>query len=82
MSEPPETPTPSASIARRVGALVRERRKAQKLSQEELAGLAGLSKNYVGSIERGEYDVTISTLHRVTAVLRCRVADLLDVAGI
>jgi transcriptional regulator with XRE-family HTH domain len=69
-------------IARRIGEGVRKRREALGLSQERLAEMADISKNYAGNIERGEYDATIGTLARVARSLGCRVADLLDEADV
>lgn len=45
-----------------LGAVIRRERKARGLSQESLAALAGLSRAYVGEIERGEANVSFSTL--------------------
>ena len=81
----PGRPTKLASrspLAVRLGASIRDARVARKLSQEKLAELASLSKNYIGNIERGEYDVTVSALHHVAKGLGCRAADLLAAAGI
>ncbi len=36
------------------GKLVRDRRKQEKLNQEELAQAVGISRNYLSQIERGE----------------------------
>lgn len=69
-------------IASRIGVCVRKRREAMEISQEQLAETSGISKNYVGNIERGEYDATIGILARVAQSLHCRVADLLDEAGV
>jgi transcriptional regulator with XRE-family HTH domain len=74
---------PSRSpLAIRLGATIRDTRMAKHLSQEMLAESASLSKNYIGNIERGEYDVTVSALHRVAKGLGCRAADLLAAAEI
>ncbi|WP_186579795.1 helix-turn-helix domain-containing protein [Aquibacillus kalidii] len=37
------------------GELLREKRKANKLTQAQLAENAGISENYLGKIERGIY---------------------------
>lgn len=50
-------------------------------SQERLAELADLSKNYIGNIERGEYEVTVSTLNRIAGALRLKTSELLSGAG-
>jgi len=72
--------TPPETAAKRLGAAVRRQRKAKKLTQEKLAERADLSTNYVGNIERGEYDVTVSTLRRVAAAMGCTASALLDAA--
>jgi transcriptional regulator with XRE-family HTH domain len=69
-------------LAVRLGASIRDTRIRRKLTQEKLAEKAALSKNYVGNIERGEYDVTVSTLHRVAGALGMSAGDLLKAAGI
>lgn len=45
------------------------------LSQETLAERAGLHRNYVGSVERGERDVGISSLANLVAALGLSLAD-------
>jgi len=70
----------SETVAKRLGVAVRRQRKAKKLTQEVLAERADLSTNYIGNIERGEYDVTVSTLRRVAVALGCTTSALLDAA--
>jgi transcriptional regulator with XRE-family HTH domain len=52
----------SRSILRSLGEEVRELRAQQNLSQEALAGLAGVHTNVVGRLERGSYNPTVLTL--------------------
>ncbi len=40
--------------------------------------MCGLHRTYVGSVERGERNVTLSTLEAFSVVLGVRVADLLS----
>jgi transcriptional regulator with XRE-family HTH domain len=47
------------------------------LSQEELADICGLHRTYVGSVERGERNVTLSSLELLAKALRVSVVDLL-----
>ena len=56
---------------------LRARRKALGISQEELADLAGLHRTYVGSIERGERNVSIDNIERLADALHLDVTDLL-----
>jgi len=48
------------------------------LSQQQLAFEAGLNKNQVGNIERGEVNTTISTLFCISKVLELHPKSLLD----
>jgi transcriptional regulator with XRE-family HTH domain len=75
-------PAPAGSVARLLGTSVRGHRKARKLTQEVVAERAGLSTNYMGNIERGEYDVTVAVLQRVACAMDTRASVLLDKAGL
>ncbi|MFC4235913.1 helix-turn-helix domain-containing protein [Thalassospira xianhensis] len=55
---------------------IRHRRQMLGLSQEELADNCGLHRTYIGSIERGERNITVNTLQRVAEALSCSVIDL------
>jgi transcriptional regulator with XRE-family HTH domain len=52
-------------------------RKAKHISQEELADMCELHRTYVGSVERGERNVTLSTLEILAAALGVNVPELL-----
>lgn len=52
-------------------------RHARGLSQEGLAELCGLHRTYVGSVERGERNVTLSTLEAFSEALGVSVPYLL-----
>lgn len=52
-------------------------RNQKGLSQEQLAELCGIHRTYVGSIERGERNVTLSSLERFAAALKVSVPKLL-----
>lgn len=44
---------------------IRKARIERKLSQEALADLCGLHRTYIGSIERGERNVSIDNIERI-----------------
>lgn len=52
-----------------VGANIRRLRKERGLSQEALAGEAGLAMRHLGRIERGEGNPTVAILGRLAEVL-------------
>ncbi len=53
-------------------------RKQKGLSQEKLAELCGLHPSYVGQIERGEKNITVEILYRLSQGLDVSMADLLQ----
>lgn len=52
-------------------------RKENGFSQEELAEQCGLHRTYIGSVERHERNVTLSTLEVLASTLGVTVPDLL-----
>lgn len=59
------------------GNKVRETRKEKGLSQERLAELAGLDRSYMGRIERGEKNISLTKLYQISHALDVSPADLL-----
>ncbi len=60
-----------------IGGEIRRQRKAKNLSQENLAELAGLHRNYVGYVERGERKITVVTLIQIARALNVAPAVLI-----
>lgn len=56
---------------------LRDRRLALALSQEQLAATCGLHRTYVGSVERGERNVSIDNMERLSQALEVDVVELL-----
>lgn len=65
------------SARQRFAANLRQARLARGISQEELAELADLHRTYVGSVERGERNVSIDNIERLSKALGLDVVDLL-----
>jgi len=55
---------------------VRKYRIKQNLSQEELAEKAGLHRTYIGSVERGERNITINVMEKICIALEISIIDL------
>ena len=70
-------PDPGRAIRIRAGRAIRRYRLAQRLSQERLAELTGLSGKHVGVIERGDSNVGLDQLARLAAALSVDVVVLL-----
>lgn len=60
---------PGMALQSIVSANVRDRRLRLGLSQEQLADLSGYHRTYIGSVERGERNITLSTLEALARVL-------------
>lgn len=68
---------PSLQMTKVLADNVRAYRKAQHLSQEALADICDLHRTYIGSVERGERNVTLSTLEVIAQALGVSVPELL-----
>jgi transcriptional regulator with XRE-family HTH domain len=55
---------------------MRRQRLGRGLSQEQLADLAGLHRTYIGSVERGERNVSIDNIEAIANALAVSVRDL------
>ena len=64
-------------LRRIVAQNLRRLRQDRGLTQEELADLAGLNRNYVGMVEREENAPTVDTLEVLAKALKIEAATLL-----
>lgn len=60
------------------GNKVRAERLRQGISQERLGELAKVHRTYVGMIERGEKNITLSNMDKIAKALKIKVSDLVD----
>jgi len=65
-----------------LGAAVRKRRLELELSQEGLAHECGLHRTYIGSIERGERNISLENIVLVATALGLRASALMKEAGL
>ncbi|WP_246166930.1 helix-turn-helix domain-containing protein [Oryzomonas japonica] len=68
---------PSSGLTQILSENLRFLRNQRGLSQEELAEVCGIHRTYVGSIERGERNVTLSSLELFASALNVSVPRLL-----
>ncbi len=64
-------------ILRALGEELRARRVERGISQEELADRAGLHRNYVGLLERGQRNVTVLVLQDLAGALKVSLSELI-----
>jgi transcriptional regulator with XRE-family HTH domain len=65
---------PSVTIA--FGQTVRSKRKLRKLSQEQLAALAGVHRTYLADVERGSRNLSINNVWKIAKALDLTVSEL------
>ena len=73
----PETEKQLARVQVAFGATVRRHRHEKLMTQEELAERANLHANYIGSLERGERNVSLFNIWRIAGGLGLTAADLM-----
>jgi transcriptional regulator with XRE-family HTH domain len=54
-------------------------RASRGLSQEALADLVGLHRTYIGSVERGERNISIDNLERIAVAFDISISQLLEI---
>jgi transcriptional regulator with XRE-family HTH domain len=64
-------------LKQKVGQRIRILREKRGWSQEAFADECGLHRTYVGSVERGERNLTLSSLETLAHTLGVKMADIL-----
>jgi len=62
-----------------IGNRIRELRIEAKLSQEKLAFESDLDRTYIGSVERGERNISVINLRKIADALKYKTSDLLNI---
>ncbi len=65
-------------LLQHLGDRIRELRAARGWSQEDFADVCGLHRTYMGSVERGERNLTLKSLVTISRCLGITVSDLLS----
>ncbi|MDA8168717.1 MAG: helix-turn-helix transcriptional regulator [Nitrospiraceae bacterium] len=60
------------------GKRVRELRLKKGLSQENLAEMSGLHWTYIGSVERGERNISLKNIKKISDALGIRMTELFE----
>lgn len=68
----------SAALTSSFGRIVRQRREALGLSQEELGAATNLSRNYIGMVERGETNPTLLVVQSLARALGTTMVSLVS----
>lgn len=73
-----KTPTPEYLL----GQVARRERLKKEMSQEELAFVCNLHRTYIGSVERGERNISLRNIVAIANALNVSAAYLLKEAGL
>lgn len=66
------------NLQHRFGSRIRALRETADISQEELAGRCGLHRTYVGSVERGERNISLQNIVTIARALKVDPGKLLE----
>jgi len=67
---------PEIALQRALGERIRELRKKAGYSQEGFADAAGVHRTYMGTLERGEANVSLGNLQKMSKALGITLSDL------
>ena len=62
-----------------IGNRIRQLRTEAALSQEKLAFECDLDRTYIGSVERGERNISIINLRKISTALKTNISKLCDI---
>ncbi len=68
----------NTNTIQKLGLKIRVERQKKKISQEKLAELADLNRNFIGMIERGETNVTVRNLENIANALKLDIKELFN----
>lgn len=75
MAKPSSTYSGNKTLVK-IGNTIRKIRLSKGLSQEALALNAGMDRSYLGGIERGEHNVAVINLEKISQALEIPIANL------
>jgi transcriptional regulator with XRE-family HTH domain len=77
----PLTARAAKHVRRVLGQRVRALRKQRALSQQRLGKESGLSRKFIGDVERGERSISFDNLYHVAVTLGVPLRDLTDIGN-
>ena len=66
------------NTVQKLGQKIRIERQKRKISQEQLAELADLNRNFVGMVERGETNITVKNLEAIANAFEMEIRNLFE----
>ena len=66
----------------RLGKAIREKRRVLGCSQEDFADKCKVHRTYIGSIERGERNLSLKNILSISSALKIKASELLKLANL
>ena len=66
------------NLSEKLGQKIRIERMKRKMSQEKLAELSELNRNFIGMVERGESNITVRNLEAIALAFGLEINELFD----
>lgn len=70
-----------SDLVKVIGERIRYFRLSRGYTQEELAEIANVHYTYIGGVERGERNISLETLNKITKALKLEATDLFKPIG-
>jgi transcriptional regulator with XRE-family HTH domain len=67
------------TILKKFGFRIRHIRSTKGITQEKLAELSGLSRQYLGDVERGTRNISLVNIQKISNALEITISKLLDI---
>jgi len=67
------------TILQKFGFRLKELRSANGITQEKLAELSGLSRQYIGDVERGARNISLVNIQKISVALKITLSELLNI---
>jgi transcriptional regulator with XRE-family HTH domain len=67
------------TILQKFGSRIKQLRSTKGITQEKLSELSGLSRQYIGDVERGARNVSLVNIHKIANALEIKLSKLLDI---
>jgi len=66
------------NLTEKLGQKIRVERMKRKMSQEKLAELSELNRNFIGMVERGESNITVKNLENISRAFGMDIKELFN----
>jgi transcriptional regulator with XRE-family HTH domain len=67
------------TILQKFGSRIKQFRSIKGITQEKLAELSGLSRQYIGDVERGVRNISLVNIQKIANALEIKLSKLLDI---